>query len=158
MPTDVPFKIRRAGAADAAEILSCLAAAFAPYRDRYTPQAYRDTVLTADSIGLRLREMCVLVAVAKRTIAGTIGYRANGEEGHLRGMAVLPEWRGSGMAPALLQSAEAELLRLGCRRVTLDSTDPLERAARFYRKYGYAPTGRTSDFFGMPLAEYAKPL
>ena len=46
----------------------------------------------------------------------------------------------------------------GCKRVTLDTTAPLERAIRFYRKNGFVPTGGVTDFFGMPLYEYAKPL
>ncbi|HTX34966.1 MAG TPA: GNAT family N-acetyltransferase [Bryobacteraceae bacterium] len=139
-------------------ILACLAAAFAPYRERYTAEAYRDTVLTADTVAERLREMCVWVAVAEETIAGTIGCRASGAEGHLRGMAVLPEWQGRGLAVALLQMAEGELRRSGCRRVTLDTTEPLERAARFYERHGYAASGRVADFFGMRLVEYGKGL
>ena len=139
-------------------ILACLAAAFAPYRERYTAEAYRDTVLTADTVAERLREMCVWVAVVEETIAGTIGCRANGAEGHLRGMAVLPEWQGRGLAVALLQMAEGELRRSGCRRVTLDTTEPLERAARFYERHGYAASVRVADFFGMRLVEYGKGL
>jgi hypothetical protein len=42
--------------------------------------------------------------------------------------------------------------------VTLDTTWPLQRAIRFYERQGYAATGRETDFFGMPLYEYAKPL
>jgi len=29
---------------------------------------------------------------------------------------------------------------------------------RFYEKHGYRRSGKVSDFFGMPLVEYAKPL
>ncbi len=29
---------------------------------------------------------------------------------------------------------------------------------RFYRRNGLVPTGGVTDFFGMPLYEYAKPL
>jgi ribosomal protein S18 acetylase RimI-like enzyme len=46
----------------------------------------------------------------------------------------------------------------GVRRVTLDTTEPLARAIAFYRKNGYAPTGRVRDFYGMPLHEFAKVL
>ena len=57
-----------------------------------------------------------------------------------------------------LAAAEAGLKASGCSRVTLDTTQPLERAIRFYTRHGYAPTGTVSDFFGMPLYEYAKGL
>ncbi len=152
------FSIRRAGAEDGPAILACLAAAFAPYRDQYTAGAFADTVMNPDAVWRRLRQMCVLVAVSGSEIVGTIGGCSNGEEGHLRGMAVLPACHGTGVAPALLQAAEAELRQQGCRRVTLDTTAPLERAIRFYEKHGYARSGRVRDFYGMTLHEYVKPL
>jgi ribosomal protein S18 acetylase RimI-like enzyme len=73
-------------------------------------------------------------------------------------MAVLPHFQGSGVARRLLEAAEAELRKRACTRVTLDTTGPLQRAAHFYEKCGYQSTGRVSDFFGMPLCEYAKSL
>src|SRR5512146_344035 len=152
------FRVRRAHAEDGGGILACLAAAFAPYRDEYTPGGFTDTVLTSDAAQTRLREMCLFVAEVDAQIVGTIGCQASGEEGHLRGMAVLPSWQGTGVAAALLHTAERELQHRQCRRVTLDTTDPLQRATRFYGKHGYRPSGRVRDFFGMALYEYVKPL
>ena len=73
-------------------------------------------------------------------------------------MAVLPAWQGAGVAALLLDAAERELRAQHCSRVTLDTTEPLQRATRFYEKHGYRASGRVSDFFGMPLYEYAKVL
>ncbi len=103
--------VRRATTADAGGILGCLHAAFEPYRDRYTPDAFRDTVLTPVTIQLRLATMAVFVAVTPAgEIVGTIGCGvASAEEGHMRGMAVLAEWQGGGLAVQLLQAAESEL-------------------------------------------------
>jgi [ribosomal protein S18]-alanine N-acetyltransferase len=107
----------------------------------------------------RLIEMRVYVAVtAGGEIIGTIASSLSGDEAHLRGMAVCPQWQGKGIAEQLLLAAEADLLAVGCARVTLDTTVPLERAISFYRKHGFLPTGRITDFFAMPLYEYAKPL
>ena len=151
--------IRRATHADIHAVMDCLTAAFAPYESRYTPGAFQDTVLTAESAGRRLREMTVLVADDASGVVGTIAAGAAGAgEGHLRGMAVLPHHQGRGIADRLLHAAEAELLRLGCTRATLDTTMPLERAIRFYERNGYRATGVVRDFFGMPLFEYAKEL
>ena len=47
--------------------------------------------------------------------------------------------------------------RPGCQRIALDTTQPLERAMRFYEKNGYQRSGKVSDLFGMPLVEYVKP-
>ncbi len=152
------FRIRKAIVEDAPAILACLAAAFERYRDRYTPGAFADTVLDSESVKNRLREMSVLVAIADEKIVGTIGGQAHRAEGHIRGMAVLPEWQGKGVASALLGAVENELLGNGCQCVTLDTTEPLMRAMRFYEKHGYRATGRVTNFFGMRLHEYSKLL
>jgi GNAT superfamily N-acetyltransferase len=153
-----PVQIRRAQVTDAEAIAGCLSAAFALHREEYTAGAYADTVLNSDDVRRRSQEMCLLVAVSDEEIIGTIGFGANGSEGHLRGMAVLPDWQGTGVALALLQSAEAELKKNGCGYVTLDTTAPLIGAVRFYAKNGYSASGRVTDFFGMPLYEYRKLL
>jgi len=149
-------QIRKASARDADGILACLWAAFERYRTQYTPEGFADTVLDSKTIQARLREMNVLVAVAEEQIVGTIGYGIKGEEGHLRGMAVHPDWQGTGVAQALLRAAENELQTNGCKFVTLDTTEPLKRATRFYEKNGFSASGRVSDFFAMPLYEYSK--
>ena len=93
------------------------------------------------------------------SVAGTIACNVvRAEEGHLRGMGVLPALRGAGMAAQLLSRAESELRSRGCTRITLDTTEPLQRAMRFYERHGYRRSGKVSDFFGMPLIEYQKIL
>lgn len=153
-----PIEIRRAETTDAQAIADCLQAAFAQHRDQYTPKAYADTVLQTDGVLRRMREMYLLVAVAGGRIIGTIGCLADASEGHLRGMAVLPAWQGTGVAADLLGAAEAELRKNGCSVVTLDTTEPLLRAIRFYTTHGYSASGHVTDFFGMPLYEYRKLL
>jgi putative acetyltransferase len=155
---NVSVSIRRAAPADADAILDCLRSAFEPYRASYTPDAYRDTVLTAETIHERLMSMSVLVAVTSDdSVVGTIGSQVTERgEGHLRGMAVLPAYTGVGVADQLLTRAERELQDQRCVRITLDTTAPLRRAIRFYEKHGYRPSGRVGDFFGMRLFEYEK--
>lgn len=153
-----PFELRKARPEDAPGVLACLAAAFEPYRSQYTPPAFADTILDTETIHVRLRDMCVFVAESEDGVIGTIGCSVSGAEGHIRGMAVLPPHQGLGIAAKLLDAAEAEILNNGCSRVTLDTTQPLSRAIRFYEKHGYRATGRVCDFFGMPLYEYSKSL
>jgi GNAT superfamily N-acetyltransferase len=150
------MEIRRATAADAGGILDCLRIAFEPYRQSYTPAGFADTVPDAEGITERLRSMSLFVAIEDGQVVGTIGVAI--QEGHLRGMAVRPERQGSGVARRLIEAAESELIAHACVRVTLDTTEPLKRAARFYEKCGYRRTGRSTDFFGMPLTEFAKPF
>jgi ribosomal protein S18 acetylase RimI-like enzyme len=155
-----PVRLRHATEQDLDAVRACLSLAFAPYEGAYTAAAFRDTVPAVDGLVERLRTMTVLVAEAEDgMVVGTIAHEAgHSGDGHLRGMAVLPQTLGTGVASQLLQAAEHALARQGCRRVTLDTTRPLQRAIRFYERHGYRQTGRVSDFYGMELIEYAKEL
>ena len=154
-----PITIRRATEKDAEGIARCLESAFEPYRSHYTQQAFQDTVPTPAAIQERMRHMTIYAAVSDREeIVGTVATAIHGNEGHLRGMAVQPAWHGLCIAERLLQTAEDELRKAGCLRVNLDTTAPLRRAIRFYQKSGFTPSGRTVDYFGMPLYEFQKSL
>lgn len=165
--------VREAAQRDIPAIVQCLREAFHPYRDSYTPGAFADTVLSCHALELRMKTMCVLVAAKPGSpaseacwdgkqsgqIAGTIAYQAvDEEEGHIRGMAVAPAAQGSGVAPLLLSSVESKLRGLHRSRITLDTTEPLVQAMRFYERHGFRRSGKVTDFFGMPLHEYVKVL
>ena len=158
-PRSAKLSVRRATSKDAAAILKCLALAFEPFREQYTPEGFRDTTLTFETLRERLEKMTLFVAqVPSGEIVGTIGGSFHNHSGHLRGMAVRPEWQGRGIAEELLRAVEDELRAKGCSQITLNTTRPLQRAMRFYEKYGYQATGKVKDFFGMPLFEYLKHL
>ena len=153
------YSIRTAREEDASGILECLRLAFEPYRSAYSEEAFLDTVLTPETIGQRMSEMTVFVAADESgQVVGTIACKRDREEGHLRGMAVLPQWQGCGLATELLIAAERHLSESGCTRITLDTTAPLERAVCFYERHGYRASGRIDDFFGLPLYEYQKTI
>jgi ribosomal protein S18 acetylase RimI-like enzyme len=155
-----PARVRRATEQDLDAVRGCLSEAFAPYEAAYSVAAFRDTVPDVDGLVERSRAMTILVAEAEDgTIVGTIAHEVGlSGAGHLRGMAILPQTLGAGVASQLLQSAEEALASARCTRVTLETTRPLQRAIRFYQPHGYRATGRVSDFFGMELVEYAKEL
>jgi ribosomal protein S18 acetylase RimI-like enzyme len=151
--------ILKAHPCDAPAIAECLACAFAPWRLQYTEGAFADTVLSAEGVLRRMTRMTIYIAITPGDeIVGTIACAVLDRVGHLRGMAVRPEWQGHAIAEELLRAAEDEMRTAGCSRITLDTTAPLERAIRFYLRHGYVSTGRVTDFFGMPLHEYAKHL
>ena len=69
--------IRKALETDASGILACLRIAFEPYRDKYTSEAFADTVLTPETIQDRLGQMSIFVAVTTDgQIVGTIACSA----------------------------------------------------------------------------------
>jgi N-acetylglutamate synthase-like GNAT family acetyltransferase len=154
------FSIRTATPIDADGILNCLHLAFHEFRTSYTTEAFRDTVLTPETVRERLGAMRVFIAVDEAgQVVGTIACQIVGKnEGHIRGMAVLPGWRSTGVALQLLRTTESHLRQSECTRVSLDTTAPLRRAIRFYETNGFRPSGKARDFFGMPLFEYIKTL
>jgi GNAT superfamily N-acetyltransferase len=160
LPHESTFLVLKACAADFTGILACLRDAFEPYRESYTPAGFLDTVLTPEALKERLSSTAIFVARdSSNNVIGTIGCnQLNRAEGHIRGMAVCLAWQGHAVAEQLLGAAELELRRIGCRLVTLDTTQPLQRAISFYKKHGYRASGKVSDFFGMPLFEYVKNL
>jgi N-acetylglutamate synthase-like GNAT family acetyltransferase len=158
-PETTAITIRKTHPHDAAAIAACLASAFAPFRSQYTAGAFADTVLNAEGVLDRMAHMTIYVAVTPvGEIAGTVGAAVVNQVGHLRGMAVLPDWQGHAIAEQLLRVAENDMRTAGCHRITLDTTAPLQRASRFYEQQGFARSGNISDFFGMPLHEYVKQL
>jgi ribosomal protein S18 acetylase RimI-like enzyme len=151
--------IRPATVHDVGKIRACLEEAFEAFRAEYTVGAFEDTVPTESAIRARMTEMTIYAACAVNgEIVGTISCSLDGDQGHLRGMAVNPDWQGQGLADQLLGAAENALREAGCARITLDTTAPLRRAIRFYERHGFHPSGKVIDFFGMPLYEYIKPV
>jgi GNAT superfamily N-acetyltransferase len=158
MESAAEVEIRPAVKDDAGAILKCLAAAFEPYRAEYSPAAFADTVLDEETVLVRFLQMHILVATASGDVVGTVSGVCHGGEGHLRGMAVLPEWRRLGVAAKLLAAIESCLSARGCNQITLDTTLPLQAAMKFYEQNGYRRSANIADFFGMPLLEYVKQL
>lgn len=159
MNRNVIFSIRAATSDDVQGILQCLRAAFAPFRTRYTPAAFRDTVLSETRLPERMKRMKIFVAEDEcKNIAGTVGCSISGEKAHIRGMAVRPALQGCGLAAKLLAAAEGEARAANCSRMTLNTTEPLERAIHFYRRHGYRASGRVRNWFGMPLYQYVKQI
>jgi len=153
--------IRKAIPNDANSIHKVLLAAFEEYRNYYTSEGFDDTVMSEEAVIKRMKEMILFVAIDERQkIIGTIGWqKINSKEAHIRGMAVLPEMQGKNSpATALLEIVEKDARSEGCTLLTLDTTVVLERAQNFYKKQGFEKTGKTGNFFGSIIYEFAKEI
>ena len=74
-------------------------------------------------------------------------------------MVVIPEKQGKTSPTAtLLKTVEDHAGSKGCNILTLDTTIVLKRAQNFYKKHGFKKTGKTGDFFGSIIYEYAKKI
>ena len=159
MPMAIAITVRRAREQDAERVSACLESAFAPHRPQYTCLAYESTVLSPAEVRERMRTMTVYVAdLPDFEVVATLASSVEGKHGHLRGMAVLPAWQGHFVADHLLRTVEDHLIDAGCECLTLDTTQPLERAIRFYERNRFLRSGKVTDFHGMPLHEFVKPL
>ncbi len=70
-----------------------------------------------------------------RTERGPRGRTAAGK------MAVFSERQGKVVAGALLKSVKTELRSKQCKRIILDTTEPLRGAVRSNEKHGFTPSG-----------------
>ena len=155
------YTIRKAEIKDSKEIHKVILAAFEEFQDYYSPEGFADTVMSEETALQRIKEMTLFVAINHTgNIIGTIGWKVvDKEEGHIRGMAVHPNYQGKqNLAATLLQKVEDNARLRGILVLTLDTTAPLKRAQYFYKKHGFKETGKTGDFFGTTIYEFAKKI
>jgi GNAT superfamily N-acetyltransferase len=80
---------------------------------------------------------------AGAVVAGISGYTAWGWL-YIQWLWVDERLRGQRMAGKMLDAAEHEAMRRGCRNAWIDTFNPV--AARTYRRQGYQPFGTLADF------------
>lgn len=103
----------------------------------------------------------VSVLVERPDGEARFGDAAPVDQGHAVGVFVRPEARGTGVAEALFRAALGWSWSLDeprLERVRLYVHEDNPRAAAFYRRIGFAPTGETVPMPGAPMArelEYA---
>lgn len=72
-------------------------------------------------------------------------HQVDTERAHVRYMAVLECWQGTGIGRELMRGLEAEAERLGVREIVLNARTNI---ARFYAALGYEETGPGPLLFG----------
>ena len=73
---------------------------------------------------------------------------------NIHDLAVVPEHRGKGIGRALLTAAEAQALRRGCCKLTLEVQDDNRRARGLYERFGFADfvvNNSATRFLSKPL-------
>ena len=91
---------------------------------------------------------------------GSARYRISGDCVHIKRVSVLPEWRGRGIARAILLYIEDLGRRHGCSRARLQVRMSLSRNVKLYRRAGYQlinikPHPRGQDTVGTLVKELA---
>jgi putative acetyltransferase len=93
----------------------------------------------------------MFVASIHGTAAGCGAVRRWGDDAaELKRMYVVPEFRGSGVADAIIAALEAEAGRLGVTRLLLETGELLPRAVGLYRRHGFVPVDRFGEYVDSP--------
>ncbi|MFF8096162.1 GNAT family N-acetyltransferase [Streptomyces sp. NPDC016675] len=96
--------------------------------------------------GMWLGTLTVLVEDAGTT--DWAGFPVERRQGHVVGVFVRPEWRGSGLTKALFDAGLEWAWANGLERMRLIVHPGNERAQGAYRKAGFVPSGRTVPLVG----------
>ncbi|MFZ0201445.1 MAG: GNAT family N-acetyltransferase [Candidatus Sulfotelmatobacter sp.] len=153
------IEIRRAGTEDASAIAEVLHDSFIEFKELYSDGGFAATTPRSAEIILRMREGPVWAAFRGGVLWGTVAAVLNGKSTYIRGMAVLPSARGSGVGVALLHRAEDWAAEQGCTRLFLSTTPFLSSAIRLYERSGFRRNGAgPHELFGTPLLTMEKDI
>lgn len=92
----------------------------------------------------------LFVAENSRGALGYIGIKPVLDEGYITNVAVFPQFRGNGVATALLNRIFAFAREKRLAFVSLEVRASNEEAIRLYGKLGFKPEGRRRDFYRNP--------
>lgn len=158
-PSESQIQIRRAEPRDAAAISTLLRQSFMEYRPLYTDGGFAATAISSEQIENRMREGPVWIALNTAAIMATGSAIPKDESLYIRGMAVHPAARGSGLGKLLLRTIEEFALANGYGRLLLTTTPFLIPAIRLYEGFGFQRTSDgPNDLFGTPLFAMVKTL
>jgi ribosomal-protein-alanine N-acetyltransferase len=86
-------------------------------------------------------------------VAGFCAFWLVFDEIHINNVAVLPQFRGSGMGSAILRHVLAEAKRLGANRATLEVRASNDGARRLYERLGFHAAGRRPNYYSRPVED-----
>jgi GNAT superfamily N-acetyltransferase len=96
---------------------------------------------------------CFFVAYLDGEPVACGGMRAiDAEHGEIKRMYVVPERRGSGLAPAILTTLEDDARARGWARVVLETGTGQPEAVRLYEREGYSSIPLFGDYIGEPTS------
>lgn len=153
------IEIRRAGPEDASAIAEVLRDSFIEFKELYSDGGFAATTPNSEEALSRMHEGPVWVAFSGGVLAGTVSAVLNARSTYIRGMAVLPAARGSGVGVALLHRAEDWAAEQGCARLFLSTTPFLSSAIRLYERSGFRRNEEgPHELFGTPLLTMEKDI
>jgi predicted N-acetyltransferase YhbS len=129
--------IREAVPADAELLARLLRDAFEEYRGRLDPPSSAHGK-TAEVVLRELRDGGAFVAQAGAEAVGCVFFHPRKDHVYLDRLAVLPPFRGQGIARALIDAVESRARALGPAPVRLNVRLALKDHQDYYQRLGYA--------------------
>ncbi|MEQ8672114.1 MAG: GNAT family N-acetyltransferase [Aggregatilineales bacterium] len=122
--------------ADSARLYAIITRAFAQYKEMLVPPSsvFKET---ADSIQTKLTKGGGFIVRIKDQDAGSVLYEPQEDHLYLGRLAVLPEYRGKGIAHALINAVESHASQHNFPRVKLGVRLALEANRRLFTSLGY---------------------
>jgi len=89
-----------------------------------------------------------LFDVTRRSrIIGYVGFRLEGDEGHITTIAIRPAWQGQGLGDLLLVGALEKMLARGAEVATLEMRPSNDVAYSLYKKHGFEVERRRQRYY-----------
>ncbi len=120
------FSLRSATNDDIPPIATIISAAFEEHRGKLDPPS-SSLDKTLESVAQELQTAKAIVAVIDNKLVGCIFYSIKEDYVYLAHLAVIPTYRGMGMAKALIQAVEKETLELHQNKIRLSVRLALEK-------------------------------
>jgi len=154
-----PILIRKATAEDAHAISKVLHESFAEFKQFYTDEAFAATTVAKEEVLQRMKEGNVWVAIRDNNVIGTVAVVQKEDALYIRGMAVLPEGRGSKIGWKLLEIIEQYAVENKFKKLLLSTTPYLPSALKLYEKFGFKKVGQMDNsFYGTLIFRMVKAL
>ncbi len=96
---------------------------------------------------------CFIARNADRKAVGFCSFWLVVDELHINNLAVLPEFRRTGIASMLMAFVTRKGIELGARRATLEVRRSNEAARLLYERLGFAVTGVRPAYYSKPVED-----
>lgn len=136
---DATLQIREARAADIAALLELEACAFTS--DRLSRRSFRRFLAEGHRIFLVVERGAQLIG------AGLVLLRKGSARARLYSLAVFPEFRGQGVARALLKELEGRAVSANCSAMLLEVAKANHQAVVLYEKQGFRHLGERTAYY-----------
>ncbi len=129
---------QEADADDSPLLLSVILRAYAEFWGNLTPRS-GTFAETAESINAKLEKGGAIKAMVGSEMVGVVIYEPRPEFMYFGRLAVLPAWRGQGIAKGLIRTVEERTVTRGLQRVQIGVRLVLASHQNYYAALGYQP-------------------